>query len=171
MQAVENLLTMMSSVVHRHKKQLQLRNMCCEERVWKSHLNYSMAQAHLALLYKDMDQQHRGALQHRFTHKNPATSAFLCFSVNYWSITSVTLTGPSGCYNYMSTLTDILLLIGPELDCIMFGRHLVLLLVSEVRYCCMISVKNINYPTYTVYSCVCAYNIMYCMCFVSGTAS
>lgn len=76
MQAVENLLTMMSCVVQRHKKQIQLRNMCCEERVWKSHLNYSVAKAHLALLHQGLDQLHGGALQHRFTHKIPA--ALLC---------------------------------------------------------------------------------------------
>lgn len=64
MQAVENLLTMLSSVVHRHKKQLQLRKMCSEERVWKSHLNYTMAQAHLAQLYQSLDK-HGGPLQHR----------------------------------------------------------------------------------------------------------
>lgn len=72
MQAVENLLTLMSSVVKRHKKQFQLRNMCCEERVWKSHLNYSMAQAHLALLYQGLDQLHGVDLQQRFAHKIPA---------------------------------------------------------------------------------------------------
>lgn len=64
MQAVENLLTMMSFVVQRQKKQLQLRNMCCEERVWKSHLNYIMALAHVALLYEGLDKLH-GALQHK----------------------------------------------------------------------------------------------------------
>lgn len=65
MQAVENLLTMMSSVVHRHKKQLQLRKMCSEERVWRSHLNHTMAQAHIALLYQGLDKLHGGAQQHR----------------------------------------------------------------------------------------------------------
>ncbi|XP_044078247.1 cilia- and flagella-associated protein 54-like [Siniperca chuatsi] len=78
MQAVENLLTMMSSVVQRHKKQLQLRNMCCEERVWKAHLNYSLAQAHLALLHQDLDQLYGRALQHRYSQLNP-----LCFSLAY----------------------------------------------------------------------------------------
>ncbi|XP_056253277.1 cilia- and flagella-associated protein 54-like isoform X3 [Seriola aureovittata] len=78
MQVVENLITMMSSVVQRHKKQLQLRNMCCEERVWKSHLNYVMAQAHIALLYQGLDQIHGGALQHRYSQFNP-----LCFSLAY----------------------------------------------------------------------------------------
>ncbi|XP_037604654.1 cilia- and flagella-associated protein 54-like isoform X2 [Sebastes umbrosus] len=77
-QAVENLLSMMSSVVKRHKKQLRLRNMCCEERVWKSHLNYSMAQAHLALLYQGLDQLHGGALHHSYRQINP-----LCFSLAY----------------------------------------------------------------------------------------
>ncbi|XP_032388655.1 cilia- and flagella-associated protein 54 isoform X5 [Etheostoma spectabile] len=81
MQVVENLLTKMSSVVQRYKKQLQLRNMCCEERVWKSHLNYSMAQAHLALLYQGLDQLHGGAPQHSYWQLNP-----LCFSLAYSGI-------------------------------------------------------------------------------------
>uniref|UniRef100_UPI0009B47C99 cilia- and flagella-associated protein 54 n=1 Tax=Monopterus albus TaxID=43700 RepID=UPI0009B47C99 len=78
MQIVENLLAMMSSVVQRHKKQLQLRNICCEERVWKSHLNYSMAQAHLALPYQGLDHLHGGALQYRYSQLNP-----MCFSLAY----------------------------------------------------------------------------------------
>ncbi|XP_045896455.1 cilia- and flagella-associated protein 54-like isoform X2 [Micropterus dolomieu] len=78
MQVVENLLTLMSSMVQRHKKQSQLRKMCCEERVWKSHLNYSLAQAHLALLYQDLDQLHGGTLQHRYSQLDP-----LCFSLAY----------------------------------------------------------------------------------------
>ncbi|KAM9348845.1 cilia- and flagella-associated protein 54 [Symphorus nematophorus] len=76
--AVENLLTVMSSVVERHEKQFQLRNMCCEERVWKSRLNYSVAQAHLALLYQGLDRLHGEALQHRYSQLNP-----LCFSLAY----------------------------------------------------------------------------------------
>nr|XP_046266152.1 cilia- and flagella-associated protein 54-like isoform X1 [Scatophagus argus] len=78
MQAVENLLTTMTFVVQRRKKLLQLRNMCCEERIWKSHLNYSMAQAHLALLYQCLDQLLGGALQHRYSQLNP-----LCFSLAF----------------------------------------------------------------------------------------
>ncbi|KAK2828620.1 hypothetical protein Q5P01_019654 [Channa striata] len=81
MQAVENLITLLSSVVHRHKKQLQLRSMCCEERVWKAHLNYSVAQAHVALLYQGLDKLHGGALQHRYSDLNP-----LCFSLAYSGI-------------------------------------------------------------------------------------
>lgn len=105
MQTVENLLTMMSSVVQRHKKQLQLRSMCCEERVWKSHLNYSVAQAHLALFYQGLDQLHGGALQHRFSHKIPPTLLHL-FCIFLGTIDqSVTLTGTRGCYKYMSVLT------------------------------------------------------------------
>lgn len=71
-QAVENMLTTMSSVVQRHKKQLDLRRVCCGEQVWKSQLNYSMAVAHLALLYQGLDQLHQlhaGALQQRLTCK------------------------------------------------------------------------------------------------------
>ncbi|XP_068572705.1 cilia- and flagella-associated protein 54 [Cebidichthys violaceus] len=76
--AVENLLTMMSSVVQRRKKLLQLRTMCCRERVWKSQLNYSMAEAHLALLYQGLDQLHGGALQQSYGQLNP-----LFFSLAY----------------------------------------------------------------------------------------
>uniref|UniRef100_UPI0037E847B8 cilia- and flagella-associated protein 54 n=1 Tax=Semicossyphus pulcher TaxID=241346 RepID=UPI0037E847B8 len=76
MQAVENVLTMMSSVVKRNKKRLQLRNVCCEERVWKAHLNYSVAQAHLALLYQGLDMLPGEALQLRYSQLNP-----LCFSL------------------------------------------------------------------------------------------
>lgn len=61
----DNLLSKISSVVQMHKK-LQLRSKCSEERVWRSHLNYCMAQAHLALLYQDLDQLHEGPLQFRF---------------------------------------------------------------------------------------------------------
>ncbi|KAL7389232.1 hypothetical protein ABVT39_000211 [Epinephelus coioides] len=78
MQVVENLLSMMSSVVQRHKNQLKLRNVCCEERVWKSQLNYSMAEAHLAQLYQGLDQLYGGALQHSYSQLNP-----LCFSLAY----------------------------------------------------------------------------------------
>ncbi|XP_068456804.1 cilia- and flagella-associated protein 54 isoform X1 [Clinocottus analis] len=78
MQALVNLVTMMSSVVLRHKKQLQLRSMSCGERVWKSQLNYSMAQAHLALLYQGLDQLHGGALQQSYRQLNP-----LLFSLAY----------------------------------------------------------------------------------------
>ena len=73
MQAVENLLATMSSAVQRQKKQFQLRNMCCEERVWKSHLNHIMAQAHLAQLYQGLDTLHGGALQNRSSHLISAT--------------------------------------------------------------------------------------------------
>nr|XP_008277006.1 PREDICTED: uncharacterized protein LOC103355117 [Stegastes partitus] len=78
MQAVENLLAMMSSMVQRQKKQLQLRSMCCGERVWRTHLNYLMAQAHIAVFYQGLDQIHGGALQHRYSQFNP-----LVFSLAY----------------------------------------------------------------------------------------
>ncbi|XP_063751644.1 LOW QUALITY PROTEIN: cilia- and flagella-associated protein 54-like [Eleginops maclovinus] len=78
LQGVENLLAMMTSVVQRHKKQFQLRNICCDERVWKSHLNYIVAQAHLALLYQGLDTLHGGALQPSYGQLDP-----LCFSLAY----------------------------------------------------------------------------------------
>lgn len=64
---MENLLAKMTFVMKRHKKQIQHRNMCCEERVWKSHLNYSVAKACLDLLYQSLDQSHGGSPEHRFT--------------------------------------------------------------------------------------------------------
>ncbi|XP_053298051.1 cilia- and flagella-associated protein 54 [Pleuronectes platessa] len=78
LQSVENLLTTMSSLVQRRKKQLKLRNLYCEERVWKSHINYSIAKAHLALFYQGLDQLHGSILQQRFSQLNP-----LYFSLAY----------------------------------------------------------------------------------------
>lgn len=67
---MENLLAMISSVMQRQKKRLQLRHTCAVERVWRSHLNYCMAQAHLAVFYQRLAQQHRGDLEQRFTHRD-----------------------------------------------------------------------------------------------------
>lgn len=67
---MENLLAMISSVMQRQKKRLQLRHTCAVERVWRSHLNYYMAQAHLAVFYQRLPQQHRGDLEQRFTHRD-----------------------------------------------------------------------------------------------------
>ncbi|XP_068186553.1 cilia- and flagella-associated protein 54 [Antennarius striatus] len=75
-QAVKTLIKKMSAVRQRYKKRIQLRNMCCEERVWRSQLNYTMAHAHLALLYQNIDQTHGGTLQHRYSQFDP-----LCFSL------------------------------------------------------------------------------------------
>uniref|UniRef100_A0AAQ5ZBU7 Fibronectin type-III domain-containing protein n=1 Tax=Amphiprion ocellaris TaxID=80972 RepID=A0AAQ5ZBU7_AMPOC len=77
MQAVENLLTKMSSVVQRQKKQLQLRGICCGERPWRARLNYLLAQAHLAVLYQGLDQLCGGAV-HRYSQFTP-----LFFSLAY----------------------------------------------------------------------------------------
>ncbi|KAM3601812.1 uncharacterized protein V6R79_019265 [Siganus canaliculatus] len=78
MQIVENLLTKMSAVMQRQKKQLWLRNMWSEERVWRSHLNYRVAQAYLALLYQSLEQLGGGSMHHRYSQLNP-----LCFSLAY----------------------------------------------------------------------------------------
>lgn len=61
----------MSYVVQCHKKQIQLRNKCCVEGVWKSDLNFSMAKAHLALLHHSLGQLLGGAPKHRFDDKIP----------------------------------------------------------------------------------------------------
>ncbi|KAM9847036.1 cilia- and flagella-associated protein 54 [Aulostomus maculatus] len=71
--AVEKMLTSMSSIVQRHKKQLQLRSMCFEESVWRASLNYSLAQAHLLLYYQGLDQQLGGVLQDRYSQINPVS--------------------------------------------------------------------------------------------------
>ncbi|XP_030009343.1 cilia- and flagella-associated protein 54 [Sphaeramia orbicularis] len=76
--AVENLLSLMSSMVQRSKKQKQLRKICSEEQVWKSHLNYTVAMAHLAVLYQGLNQLHGGPLIERYSQLNP-----LCFSMAY----------------------------------------------------------------------------------------
>ena len=81
LEAVENLLTTMSSVVKRRKNQLKLRNLYCEERVWKSLINYSIAKAHMALFYQGLDQLHGSTLQQRFTQNIAATTLFCVFLV------------------------------------------------------------------------------------------
>ncbi|XP_041865069.1 cilia- and flagella-associated protein 54-like isoform X4 [Melanotaenia boesemani] len=84
MRVAENLLTMMSSVVRRHKKKLQLRYVCSEERVWRSHLNYCMAQAHFALLYQSQDQLPGGPLQCRYSQLNPLSFSLAHSGVVLW---------------------------------------------------------------------------------------
>ncbi|XP_068600422.1 cilia- and flagella-associated protein 54 [Brachionichthys hirsutus] len=81
MQAVETLIKKMSAVRQRYKRQIQLRNVCREERIWRTQLNYSMAHSHLALLYQSIDQMHGGNLQQRYSQFNP-----LCFSLAFSGI-------------------------------------------------------------------------------------
>ncbi|XP_076025253.1 cilia- and flagella-associated protein 54 [Genypterus blacodes] len=73
MQAVENVLSVMSSLLCRQQQRLQLRKLNRDERVWRSQLNFSLAQAHLALLYKGLEQLLHGAavLQHRYSQLSP----------------------------------------------------------------------------------------------------
>ncbi|XP_028277985.1 cilia- and flagella-associated protein 54 [Parambassis ranga] len=75
---VENMLTMMSSLVQHRKKRLRLRNLCCVERAWRAHINYTVAQAHLAQLYQGLDKLYGGTPQHRYSQFNP-----LYFSLAY----------------------------------------------------------------------------------------
>lgn len=56
-------------MVQRHKKLIQLRNLCYEERAWRAQLNYSLSKAHLVVLYQGFEQLHGGDLQHRFIPK------------------------------------------------------------------------------------------------------
>ncbi|XP_072231582.1 cilia- and flagella-associated protein 54 [Leuresthes tenuis] len=78
---LENLLNLMSSVVQRYKKHLQLRSICSEESVWRCRLNHCMARAHLALLYRGLDQLHGGRLQHRYSQCNPLNFSLACSGV------------------------------------------------------------------------------------------
>ncbi|XP_061596722.1 cilia- and flagella-associated protein 54-like [Cololabis saira] len=64
---VENLLFMMPSVAVRLKKKLQLRNLCSKERLPRSHMNYVVAQAKLALLYQGLDLHY----SYSYSHINP----------------------------------------------------------------------------------------------------
>ncbi|XP_034034310.1 cilia- and flagella-associated protein 54-like [Thalassophryne amazonica] len=69
--AQKKLLKLMSSTVHRHKKRVQQRKLCAEERVWRSHINYSIAQSHLAMLHKHLHQLYGETLQHRYSDLSP----------------------------------------------------------------------------------------------------
>ncbi|KAF7649724.1 hypothetical protein LDENG_00136930 [Lucifuga dentata] len=60
------------------QQRLQMRRIFREERAWRSQLNLSLAQAHLALLHRSLDRLHGAALQHRYSQLNP-----LCFSLAY----------------------------------------------------------------------------------------
>lgn len=66
MRIVENLLAMMTTVVQRRKKQLQLRNLIADERAWRSRVNYCMAMAHLAQFYQCLELMHGRQLEQRF---------------------------------------------------------------------------------------------------------
>lgn len=91
MQVLEKLLAAMTCVTQSHKRQIQHRKMCCEERLWKSQLNFIVAKAHLAVLYRSLDQLHAEDLEHRFTPKHQLIFiVFMCFS--RYLLTSVTLT-------------------------------------------------------------------------------
>ncbi|XP_051903084.1 cilia- and flagella-associated protein 54-like isoform X2 [Hippocampus zosterae] len=70
MKAVERLLSSMNTVVERHSRRLQLRRRCSEERVWRSQINYNLAQAHLTLFEQDLHPLHGGSLQARYSHLN-----------------------------------------------------------------------------------------------------
>ncbi|XP_061558417.1 cilia- and flagella-associated protein 54-like [Phycodurus eques] len=72
LKAVERLLSSMNTVVERHSRRLQLRRRCSEERVWRSQINYSIAQAHLSLFEKDLYPLHEGSLQSRYSHLKPS---------------------------------------------------------------------------------------------------
>ncbi|XP_032432607.1 cilia- and flagella-associated protein 54 [Xiphophorus hellerii] len=64
---VENLLFLMSFVVQRNKKRIQLRNLIADERAERSFLNYCMATAHLAKFYQGMHLINEGHLDERYS--------------------------------------------------------------------------------------------------------
>lgn len=66
---VEHLLFLMSFVVQRNKKRIQLRNLIADERAERSFLNYCMATAHLAKFYQGMHRINEGHLDERFPVK------------------------------------------------------------------------------------------------------
>ncbi|XP_024862076.1 cilia- and flagella-associated protein 54 [Kryptolebias marmoratus] len=71
MRMVENLLSMMAYVVRRNKRRIHLRSMCSEERVWRSYLNYCVAQAHFILLYQGLHRMLGGPTQQRYSQFDP----------------------------------------------------------------------------------------------------
>lgn len=48
-----------------YKKLVMLRRTRCEESVWRTNLNYALAQAHLVLFYQGLAQLHEGPLPQR----------------------------------------------------------------------------------------------------------
>ncbi|PWA23023.1 hypothetical protein CCH79_00001892 [Gambusia affinis] len=64
---VEHLLFLMSFVVQRNKKRIQLRNLIADERAERSFLNYCMATAHLEKFYQGMHLVNAGHLDERYS--------------------------------------------------------------------------------------------------------
>ncbi|XP_054611224.1 cilia- and flagella-associated protein 54-like [Dunckerocampus dactyliophorus] len=73
LQAVERLLSALKSVFKVQQRRLQLRKTCSEERVWRSQLNYCIAQAHLTQFECDVHHFREGSLQSRHNHLNPSS--------------------------------------------------------------------------------------------------
>uniref|UniRef100_A0AAV2JA03 Cilia- and flagella-associated protein 54 n=1 Tax=Knipowitschia caucasica TaxID=637954 RepID=A0AAV2JA03_KNICA len=53
------------------KKQMMFGNMFCEESVWRTNLNYIVAQAHLALFYESLKQLQEEPPLHRYSQLDP----------------------------------------------------------------------------------------------------
>lgn len=64
-EVVKKLFALLSSAVRRRKTQRRLRDSFMVECAWKSHLNFSVAQAHVTLLHQSLKKQNGGATQHR----------------------------------------------------------------------------------------------------------
>ncbi|XP_035999007.1 LOW QUALITY PROTEIN: cilia- and flagella-associated protein 54 [Fundulus heteroclitus] len=71
MRIVENMLSMMSTVVQRHKKQVQLRNLKADERAWRSAVNYWMAVAYLEQFYQGLEPTPGGQQEQRYSELDP----------------------------------------------------------------------------------------------------
>ncbi|KAM4547577.1 cilia- and flagella-associated protein 54 [Fundulus diaphanus] len=71
MRVVDNLLSMMSTVVQRHKKQVHLRNLIADERAWRSVINYWMAMAYLVQFYQGLEPMPGGQLEQRYSELDP----------------------------------------------------------------------------------------------------
>ncbi|XP_061904625.1 cilia- and flagella-associated protein 54-like isoform X2 [Entelurus aequoreus] len=73
LQAVERLLASLRVAIQRQQRKLQLRKTSSEERVWRSQLNYCIAQAHLTIFEWELHQFNEGSLQSRYSHLNPSS--------------------------------------------------------------------------------------------------
>ncbi|XP_056140205.1 cilia- and flagella-associated protein 54 [Lampris incognitus] len=71
MQAVENMLKLMSSLMRCYQHRLQLRRIRWKEGLWRSQLNHIMAQAHIAVLHRGLDKLHGPLVQYRYSQFDP----------------------------------------------------------------------------------------------------
>ncbi|KAL0993745.1 hypothetical protein UPYG_G00113070 [Umbra pygmaea] len=71
--AVDIMLNQLAPLVRRHQHRRHLRQLCSEEWLWKCHLNFIMARAHLGLLRRSLEHhQGLGLLRNCFSQLPPA---------------------------------------------------------------------------------------------------